>query len=309
MACSLSWQVLRGSMVLLLLLVWFGVCGRAGAVGSKSRVSGISGNFLQDFDISWAPDHVKLLDGGNQLQLVLDRSTGSGFVSKKSFLFGNIGMQIKLVPGDSAGTVTAYYLSSKGPNHDEIDFEFLGNVSGEPYILQTNVYAHGAGNREQRIYLWFDPTTNFHTYSVLWNPHHIIFYVDGTPIRVFKNNEAMGVPYPNRQPMGIYSSLWNADDWATRGGLVKTDWSKAPFIASYKNFRVEGGCEAKTPTDVPKCASQQVNLVSNENRGIEALDNNQRTKLNWVRKNYLIYDYCTDKSRYPVPPAECRSRL
>jgi len=29
--------------------------------------------------------------------------------------------------------------------------------------------------------------------------------------------------------MRIYSSLWNADDWATRGGLVKTDWSQAPF--------------------------------------------------------------------------------
>eukprot|EP01018_Ginkgo_biloba_P003170 Gb_22346 [translate_table: standard] len=275
-------------------------CPPTRAIGKKTRVSG-SGNFLRDFDISWAPDHVKLLDGGSQLQLLLDRSSGSGFASKKSFLFGNIGMQIKLVPGDSAGTVTAYYLSSKGPNHDEIDFEFLGNVSGEPYILQTNVYAHGVGEREQRIYLWFDPTTNFHTYSVLWNPHHIIFYVDGTPIRVFKNNEAMGVPYPNRQPMGIFSSLWNADDWATRGGLVKTDWSKAPFITSYTNFNAGNVCEAETTIDITKC-------TSNENGDNEPLNSNARTKLDWVRRNYLIYDYCTDKIRNPVPPPECQSQ-
>ena len=62
------------------------------------------------------------------------------------------------------------------------------------------------------------------------------FSVDGTPIREFKNLESKGIPFPKNQPMRIYSSLWNADDWATRGGLVKTDWSNAPFTASYRNF-------------------------------------------------------------------------
>lgn len=61
-----------------------------------------------------------------------------------------------------------------GATRDEVDYEFLGNTTGQPYIVQTNVYKNGTGGREVRHQLWFDPTADFHSYSILWNDHQIV---------------------------------------------------------------------------------------------------------------------------------------
>ncbi|XP_061362785.1 probable xyloglucan endotransglucosylase/hydrolase protein 23 [Gastrolobium bilobum] len=261
-----------------------------------------TGNLYQDFEITWGDNRAKILENGQLLTLSLDKVSGSGFRSKNEYLFGKIDMQLKLVPGNSAGTVTAYYLSSLGSAHDEIDFEFLGNLSGDPYVLHTNVFTQGKGNREQQFYLWFDPTKDFHTYSVLWNPQSIIFSVDGTPIREFKNLESKGVLFPKNQAMRIYSSLWNADDWATRGGLVKTDWSQAPFTASYRNFNAQ----ACIWTSSGSSCSSKVSPNSGQSWLGQSMDATGQAKIHWVQNNYMIYNYCTDTKRFPqgLPP-EC----
>ncbi|KAI5079984.1 hypothetical protein GOP47_0005463 [Adiantum capillus-veneris] len=266
----------------------------------------VTANFNENFEVSWAPTNVKFL-GGESLQLVLDQSTGSGFASKESYLFGDIDMQIKLVPGDSAGTVTAYYLSSEGAKHDELDFEFLGNASGQPYVLQTNVFSAGVGGREQRITLWFDPTQDFHTYSVNWSAKRVVFLVDGVPIRVFSNNEAVGVPYLRQQAMRVYSSIWNGDSWATQGGLLKINWANAPFVATYRNFGAANACRASTPAAASACVRAAAsNHISGTGGAAPSFD---RNKLQWVKKNFMVYDYCTDSARYRSAPAECTREL
>ncbi|KAK1323621.1 putative xyloglucan endotransglucosylase/hydrolase protein 23 [Acorus calamus] len=272
-----------------------------------SSLSGfaLASNLNQDFDITWGDGRANILNNGQLLTLSLDKTSGSGFQSKNQYLFGKIDMQIKLVPGNSAGTVTAYYLSSQGPTHDETDFEFLGNLSGDPYTLHTNVFSQGKGNREQQFHLWFDPTKDFHTYSILWNPKHIIFSVDGIPIRDFKNAESKGVAFPKNQPMRIYSSLWNADDWATRGGLIKIDWTRAPFTASYRNFNADA-CLWSSGTSHCASKAKAPAVSSTKNWLNQELDLTSQEKLKWVQKNHMIYDYCADVKRFPqgLPP-EC----
>ncbi|XP_030936527.1 probable xyloglucan endotransglucosylase/hydrolase protein 23 [Quercus robur] len=267
-------------------------------------MAAFAGPFLDSFDYNWGQSNSQILNNGDLLTLSLTKESGSGFVSKNQYVYAKIDMNIKLVAGNSAGTVTAYYLSSQGQYHDEIDFEFLGNLSGDPYILHTNVYCHGQGDKEQQFYLWFDPTADFHTYTILWNTQAIFFYVDGIPIREFKNLESSGIPFPSYQPMKLYSSIWDADNWATRGGLVKIDWTQAPFTASYTNFNDKNACVSYYGT-ITSCNTPNSNL--NNNGWLwQTLDYSDQGKLKWVQDNYMIYNYCTDSKRFPQGfPPEC----
>ncbi|TVU15863.1 hypothetical protein EJB05_39404 [Eragrostis curvula] len=267
----------RAACVLTALLL--GLCVLAVAGGSIS----------EGLEVSWGDGRGGVSPDGEVLTLSLDRTSGSGFRSKDTYLFARVDMQIKLVPNNSAGTVTTCYFMSEGPweVHDEVDLEFLGNVTGEPYTLHTNVYANGTGGKEQQFRLWFDPTTDFHTYSIHWTQQHIVVLVDGTPIREFKNHADQGVPFPSSQRMRLYGSLWDAEDWATQGGRVKTDWTQAPFAASYRNF---------TAAD----ASSSSSAYGQE------MDATAQQALKWARENYMVYDYCTDTKRFPQGfPREC----
>ncbi|VVB11005.1 unnamed protein product [Arabis nemorensis] len=256
-----------------------------------------AGSFHKDVQVHWGDGRGKILDSvGNLLSLSLDKFSGSGFQSNQELLFGKVEVQMKLIPGNSAGTVTTFYLKSPGTTWDEIDFEFLGNISGHPYTLHTNVYNKGNGDKEQQFHLWFDPTADFHTYSITWNPQRIIFTVDGIPIREFMNSQPTGVSFLHQQPMRVYASLWEAEHWATRGGLEKTDWSKAPFTAFYRNYNVDG------------CvwANGKSTCSANSPWFTQVLDNKGKNRVKWAQRNHMVYNYCADKKRFPQgAPQEC----
>ncbi|RID69770.1 hypothetical protein BRARA_C01845 [Brassica rapa] len=141
----------------------------------------VSLSFYKGFRNLWGPQHQRM--DQNALTIWLDRVSGSGFKSVKPFRSGYFGASIKLQPGYTAGVITSLYLSNNEAHpgfHDEVDIEFLGTTFGKPYTLQTNVYIRGSGDgriigREIKYRLWFDPTSGFHHYAILWNPREIIF--------------------------------------------------------------------------------------------------------------------------------------
>lgn len=74
-------------------------------------MAAFAGPFLNSFDYNWGQSNSQILNNGDLLTLSLNKECGSGFVSKNQYVYAKIDMNIKLLAGNSAGTVTAYYVS------------------------------------------------------------------------------------------------------------------------------------------------------------------------------------------------------
>ncbi|KAK7399898.1 hypothetical protein VNO78_11093 [Psophocarpus tetragonolobus] len=240
---------------------------------------------------------------GNSVHLSLDERTGSGFVSHDLYLHGYFSASIKLPSDYTAGVVVAFYMSNGDMfqnNHDEIDFEFLGNIRGKDWRIQTNVYGNGSTNigREERYGLWFDPADDFHQYGIVWTDSQIIFYVDNVPIREVTRTKSMGGDFPSK-PMTLYATIWDASDWATNGGKYRVNYKYAPYVAEFSDL-VLHGCAVDPIEHVAKCDN-----APSSGAIPSSITPAQRVKMENFRKKHMTYSYCYDKVRYKVPPSEC----
>ncbi|XP_072956496.1 probable xyloglucan endotransglucosylase/hydrolase protein 30 [Typha angustifolia] len=245
---------------------------------------------------------------GRTVRLVLNRYSGSGFISSDSYHHGFFSASIKLPSSNTAGVVVAFYLSNGDvfeKTHDELDFEFLGNTRGKDWRIQTNVYGNGSTSRgrEERYLLPFDPTEDFHTYSILWTANYIIFYIDDIPIREVVRTAGMGADYPSK-PMYLYATIWDGSAWATDGGKVKINYKYSPFKSEFSDL-VLRGCRANAidmPTTMEHCAESEFELMT---AGYALMTSKKRAAMRRFRERYLTYTVCYDAVRYATVFPEC----
>ncbi|MCD9641773.1 putative xyloglucan endotransglucosylase/hydrolase protein 28 [Datura stramonium] len=272
-------------------------------------VSGVSRNlpiltFDEGYSHLFGDNNLMILNDGKSVHISLDERTGAGFVSQDLYLHGYFSASIKLPTDYTAGVVVAFYMSNGDmfeKNHDEIDFEFLGNIRGKDWRIQTNIYGNGSTSvgREERYGLWFDPSEDFHQYSILWTDNLIIFYVDNVPIREIKRTEAMGGDFPSK-PMSLIATIWDGSGWATNGGKYKVNYKYAPYIAEFSDFILHG-CSVDPIELSSKCDNSALKTASIPT----SITPDQRRKMENFRKKQMQYSYCYDRTRYKVPPPEC----
>ncbi|CAL4930037.1 unnamed protein product [Urochloa decumbens] len=252
-------------------------------------------SFGEGYTQLFGDSNLALHGDGTRVHITLDQRTGAGFASQGAYLHGLFSARIKLPADHTAGVVVAFYMSNGDVyerTHDELDFEFLGNVRGREWRVQTNVYGNGstAAGREERYGLWFDPTEDFHRYAILWTRDRIIFYVDETPIREVVRTESMGAQFPSK-PMSLYATIWDGSSWATSGGRYKVDYKYAPYVAEFADLVLRG------------CAARR--RACDEEPVAAAMPPAQRSAMEAFRARYMTYGYCYDRLRYPAPLPEC----
>ncbi|XP_042504518.1 probable xyloglucan endotransglucosylase/hydrolase protein 30 [Macadamia integrifolia] len=289
---------LRCSVSILLSLAFTSIASAAFDVATIPFQEGYSPLF-SDFNIHTSPD-------GKGVNLHLDKFSGSGFISSSLYNHGFFSANIKLPADYTAGVVVAFYTSNGDvfeKTHDELDIEFMGNIGGKQWSFQTNVYGNGSTNRgrEERYHLWFDPTQDYHRYSILWTHQNIIFYVDEVPIREV-HSDAMGGDYPSK-PMALYATIWDASSWATSGGRYKVNYKYAPFVAEFKDLALQG-CLVDPIQQVPNTGcSEKINEL--EKADYAVITPARRSAMKKFRQNFMYYSYCYDTLRYPVTLPEC----
>jgi len=153
------------------------------------------------------------------------RGSGNGGRMRTNVRYTSGKFEVKAKMPIASGLVPAIYFASTPNNQngdqDEFDFELIGSNR-----MQTNLFIHGQGGREE---VWNPPvdlSQDFHLYTFEWTSQALTLKVDNQIIRTFTGQ----LP---QQPSYFILTNWmcvGCDGWTG-----PADWSRQPyeFIVDY----------------------------------------------------------------------------
>lgn len=182
--------------------------------------------------------------------MLLTQTNGGTRLSSTRYVhYGKITATLKT--GRWGGVVTAFITMSN--IKDEIDWEFPGKATTEG---QTNLFWQGivpsitSGTTAKDL---TDTFSNYHDYSIDWQPDTLNFLIDGNVVRTVKKSDTLddqGVAHYPSTPSRIQLSIWPAGipssppgvvEWA--GGMINWDdpdyKSAGHFYALVKSIEVK----------------------------------------------------------------------
>lgn len=162
----------------------------------------------------YTPDNVKVEDGVLKLVSKQERFKGRDFTSgavqtkgKFDVLYGKIEMRAKLPAGQ--GVFPAFWTITEKENTwlPEIDImEMLGHQPNEVWMVVHWLDENGTLRSDHQSFSGSDFSKDFHTFSVVWTPESITWFVDN--VERFKTNA-----YVPHEPMYLYLNTAIGGDW------------------------------------------------------------------------------------------------
>jgi endo-1,3-1,4-beta-glycanase ExoK len=195
----------------------------------------------------WHRNRVKVEDGKLLLSLTghskQDRDFSCGEIQSQNRLgYGTFEARMKVpyARGMNANMFTFIGAPQDRP-HNEIDFEFIAR--DEP-TLQTNFHFKGDSDNAKLQSMSDDEV--FRTYSFIWEPGRIRWYIDGKLQR-----DLSGDALPN-EPQKMYLSIWSTDTLVSWMGefsansapqVLEVDWAAYTKLGERCAFEQSVLCE------------------------------------------------------------------
>ncbi|KAJ7634597.1 glycoside hydrolase family 16 protein [Roridomyces roridus] len=161
-----------------------------------------------------------IMNQDGSLAMLLTQANGGTRLSSTRYVhYGTITATMKT--GRWGGIVTAFITMSDVK--DEIDWEFPGNVTTEGqsnYFWQGLVTQPNHGNISTGL---SDTFSNWHDYTIDWQPETLTFLIDGKVVRTVNKGDLTvdGVSQYPSTPARIQLSIWPAGTASSSAGTVE----------------------------------------------------------------------------------------